>query len=174
MPPVKESGLLLAGDLYGVPGSVKRGGSGEEGKVWRAFAERFRSVVGLLGNHDLLKWKPPMNARLLDTAVANLDGLRIAGLSGIIGDPKRPNRRTAADFGGRIAALAAGRPDLLILHQGPDRRPNPDPIVATALAGGPNLFVVCGHSPWPDPLLKWGNGCQALNVDGRVVVLEQG
>lgn len=42
VPPQWESGLLLAGDLYGVPGSLKRGGSGDVGEVWRAFAERFR------------------------------------------------------------------------------------------------------------------------------------
>ena len=165
---------MLAGDLYGVPGSLKRGGSGDVGEVWRAFAERFRWVAGVLGNHDLLQGNLPMNARLLDNSVAHLDGLRIAGLSGIVGDPKRPNRRSAAEFAGRITALAAGRPDILILHQGPDRRPHPDPTLADALAGARNLFVVCGHSPWPDPLLAWGEGCQALNVDGRVAVLTAG
>jgi hypothetical protein len=174
VPPLGEIGLLLAGDLYGVPGSLKRGGSGNVGEVWRAFAERFRWVAGVLGNHDLLQWNLPMIARLLDNSVAHLDGLRIAGLSGIVGDPKRPNRRSAAEFAGRIVALAAGRPDLLILHQGPDRLPHPDPTVADALTGARNLFLLCGHSPWPDPLLAWGESCQALNVDGRVVVLTAG
>jgi hypothetical protein len=28
--------------------------------------------------------------------------------------------------------------------------------------------------PWPDPLLAWGEGCQALNVDAWVVVLTAG
>ena len=173
VPPLNETGVLLAGDLYGVPGSVKRGGGGEVGEVWEAFAERFRWVAGVLGNHDHLNGKPPRNAALLDGTRTNRDGLRIAGISGIIGDPKRPNRRTAEDFGLTVELLAEERPDILVLHQGPDRRQNPDPTVANALAKGRNLFVICGHSPWPDPLLEWGNGCQALNVDARVVVLEK-
>ena len=41
-------------------------------------------------------------------------------------------------------------------------------------SGARNLFLICGHSPWPDPLLEWGNDSQALNVDGRAVVLTGG
>lgn len=173
LPEPKSVGVILAGDLYGVPGSSKRGGGGDVSEVWRAFAENFRWVAGVLGNHDSLEEALPANARVLDGDVIKRDGLRIAGLSGIIGSPERPHRRKAEAFTEWVELLAAERPDLLVLHQGPDRRPDPDPSVAQALCRGRDLLVVCGHSPWRNPLLDLAGNNQVLNVDGRVVVLRR-
>jgi hypothetical protein len=172
LPPADKIGAILAGDLYGVPGSTKRGGGGDVTEVWRAFAQRFRWVTGVLGNHDHITLEEmPDQATILDSDLLECDEMKIAGLSGIIGDPKRPNRKSAEDFSDSVELLAAENPDILVLHQGPDQRPNPDPTVGNALRKGRDLFVVCGHAPWKDPLLELSEDIQVLNVDARVVVL---
>ena len=51
-PPTKEIGVLLLGDFYASPDLTSRGQHGDVSLVWNAFAERFRWVVGVAGNHD--------------------------------------------------------------------------------------------------------------------------
>lgn len=51
-------GLLLAGDFYTVPALDKRGGTGDVTAVWYAFAECFKWVAGVPGNHDLFGDRP--------------------------------------------------------------------------------------------------------------------
>lgn len=172
LPPAQETGVVLAGDLYGVPGSTKRGGGGDVTEVWIAFAERFRWVTGVLGNHDHIETKGlPENADVLDFHCIERNGLSIAGLSGIIGEPKRPNRREAHIFAEMIEILVGEAPDILVLHQGPDRRPNPEPTVENALRDAQDQLVICGHAHWETPLQGLPGNVQVLNVDARVVVL---
>lgn len=173
IPDPQKIGVILAGDLYGAPGSSRRGGGGDITEVWQAFAEHFRWVTGVLGNHDEISQTLPEHATVLDLSMTKHVGLTIAGLSGIIGDPHRKNRRTEEDFVESVALLAYECPDILVLHQGPDRRPNPDPAVERALAQASNLLVVCGHAPWEDPLMPMPNAVQVMNVEARVVVLSR-
>src|SRR4051812_12692028 len=96
IPPAARTGVILAGDLYSVPAANKRGGYGDVADVWAAFAERFAWVAGVAGNHDDVSGVARLGARvhLLDGDLAEPDGLRIGGVGGIIGNPRKPGRRS--------------------------------------------------------------------------------
>ena len=178
--PDGKIGAVLAGDFYTVPGLDKRGGSGDVTGVWRAFAGVFDWVVGVAGNHDTFgrdfESKPalPPNSRLLDNKSTSIGNLKIAGLSGIIGNPSRPWRRTASDFVDSVVDLLSYRPDILIMHDGPDCPANGYPgvpMVRDAIATSPPTFIVRGHAHWKHPLAEIDGGHQVLNVDARAVIL---
>lgn len=92
VPPLDRVGVILAGDLFARPGLDRRGGSGDVRAVWLALARRCRWVAGVAGNHDLFGPKPSVpdfqvfcqspGVHFLDGDVAELEGLRIGGLSG--------------------------------------------------------------------------------------------
>ena len=190
IPAPERTGVLLAGDLYTVPGLSRRGGSGDVRSVWLAFAKRFRWVAGVLGNHDeigprnrdLEKVARAPGLHVLDGEVRELDGLRVGGVHGIIGNPSRLNRQAPETFIEKIEVALDGRSHVLLLHEGPDAvdgsgkalRGSADIRIALERAGlrKPPL-VVCGHSWWPVPLVELAEGVQVLKVDGRVVVLER-
>jgi Icc protein len=174
IPPAARSGVILAGDLYSVPAANKRGGYGDVAEVWAAFAERFAWVAGVAGNHDDVSGVARLGERvhLLDGAVAEPDGLRIGGVSGIIGNPRKPGRRSEADQLRAIERTIGCGLDLLVLHEGPrggDKQPGNPAIRAAIEAGGVGL-TICGHDHWRVPLAAHARG-QILNVDARVVVL---
>lgn len=182
VPPPEFTGVVLAGDLYAAPGADKLGATGDVRSVWRAFAGRFRWVVGAAGNHDLFggaraqrDFQREPGTYLLDGEAANLDGLRVAGVGGICGNPNKENRRAPEDFTAAVRQALQGRPHLLVLHEGPDGgapglRGNHE--VRAAVDGAPAL-VVCGHVHWDRPLTTLPRGTQVLNVDARAVVLER-
>lgn len=174
IPPAARIGVVLAGDLYSVPAANKRGGYGDVADVWVAFAERFAWVAGVAGNHDDVSGVAKLGARvhLLDGELAEPDGLRISGVGGIIGNPRKPGRRSEADQLRAIDRAIDHGLDILILHEGPrggDKQPGNDAIRATIEAGGVGL-TICGHDHWRVPLAAHTSG-QILNVDARVVVL---
>ena len=190
VPAPGRTGILLAGDLYTVPDLARRGGSGDVRSVWLAFAERFRWVAGVLGNHDeigvrnrdLEKFARTPRVHILDGEVRSLDNCRIAGVAGIIGNPSRLNRQEPATFVEKIELALAGDAEVLILHEGPDALDHSgkslrgsvdvrEVLVNAALEDPP--LVVCGHSWWPVPLVELEEGVQVLKVDARVVVLER-
>ena len=47
--------VLLAGDLYEYPDCHKLGSTGDVTPVYNAFADKFKSVVGVHGNHDTIE-----------------------------------------------------------------------------------------------------------------------
>lgn len=184
LPPPERTGVLLAGDLYTVPDLARRGGLGDVRGVWSAFAERFRWVAGVLGNHDLLGANRGEQARfasrpgvhLLDGQVRELDRLRVGGVGGIVGHPHKPNRRDGPSFGAAVEEVLLAEPDLLLLHEGPEgpapgQRGSPE-LTALLAESGLRPLVVCGHTWWAEPLVELPEGPQVLKVDGRVVVLE--
>lgn len=184
IPPLQNVGVILAGDLYARPQQDRRGGSGDVRSVWQAFADRCRWVVGVAGNHDMFgpEWSLPdlkefmkrPKIHLLDGGFIELDGFRIGGLSGIIGNPKKPLRRLEQDFSAEVARLASLGSDILVMHDGPD-------VEATDLYGWASVrialersrptFVIRGHAHWDNPLATLVNGTQVLNIDARVVVI---
>ena len=184
LPLLHRVGVLLGGDLFCRPGLDRRGGSGDVRLVWEALADRCRWVAGVGGNHDvfgpgwsilhLKAFKKQDRIAFLDDSEVMLDGLVIAGLSGTIGNPRRPFRRLEADFCACVKRLAAGGPDIFVMHDGPD-------VSGTELRGLPSVretlecsrptLVVRGHKQWSTPLATLANGTQVLNVDSRVVIL---
>lgn len=177
-------GILLAGDLYSAPLANVRGATGDVRAVWTAFADRFRWVAGVAGNHDLFgsdkearRFAAEPGIYLLDGGVVDpgRDGLRVGGVGGIMGDPKKPNRRRGDDFLGALGQVLDGSPDVLVLHQGPDapaQRRRGSPEVRELLEAQDHPAVVlCGHCYWEEPLSVLENGMQVLNVDGRALLL---
>jgi len=158
-----------------------------KGEMWNStfcLADCCRWVVGVAGNHDVFGpgWSIPHleafkkldRLTFLNDGKVVIDGLIIAGLSGTIGNPRRPFRRFEADFCESVKRLAASGPDVLLMHDGPD-------VSETDLRGWPSVrdalecsrptLVVRGHAHWPIPMAVLANGSQVLNVDSRVVVL---
>lgn len=206
LPDPGEVGALLCGDLYAAPGGDVRGATGDVRAVWEAFAAGCRWVSGVAGNHDLFdgekvaaralsrpgaeRWdrgavrhgarrfaaRPGMH--LLDGQVVELDRLRIGGVSGIIGNTRKPNRREGSEFLALLAQVLEAAPQVLMLHQGPDG-PGPgqrgEPEVRELIeAAGCAPLVLCGHCHWNEPLALLDGGVQVLNADARVVVLRAG
>jgi 3',5'-cyclic-AMP phosphodiesterase len=178
----ERTGILLTGDFYSAPQADERGASGDVRPVWDAFSQRFRWVVGVLGNHDRfgLDGTPTNdladapNAHCLDGTTCFVDGLTLAGISGIIGKPTKPLRRSAADYLATLDRLSRKQPDILILHSGPS-------VLEPALPGADELatvyrrqsypLTIFGHVFWPVPLVECGDN-QLLNVDSRVIILQ--
>lgn len=63
--------------------------------------------------------RPPENSKVLDGQVVEFDGLKIAGISGIVGNPKRPGRRHESDFLNVLDKLLKQEPHLVVLHESP-------------------------------------------------------
>lgn len=166
--------VLLAGDLFDYPDCRKLGGTGDVTPVWEAFSARFDTVVGVLGNHDILDTDALSdNAKILDGASVARKELRIGGVSGIIGRPDRNQRKEKAEFLEMLRRAILRRNDIVLLHQGPDDPESGqigEPAVREVLEAQGNCFILFGHCFWPNPLVKQG-GNHVLNVDSRVVVL---
>jgi 3',5'-cyclic-AMP phosphodiesterase len=185
LPPLGRIGAILAGDFYTCEQMDKRGGSGDVRQVWSSFASCFRWVAGVAGNHDVfgksvstpdikLSLQHPQTHFLDDDSV-ELDGLKIAGLSGVVGNPNKPLRRSEVDFAKTSTRLANTQPDLLVMHDGPDGDAGQLgwPSVKSALELASPVLVVRGHAFWDSPLVTLKNGTQILNVDSRVVILQR-
>lgn len=173
LPPAARTGVLLAGDLYSVPGADKRGGHGDVAEVWRAFAERFAWVAGVAGNHDEVSTVAVgAQVRVLDTDCAELDGLRLGGVGLVAGNPEKRGRRAEDDQLARLELVAESGVDILICHEGPSGGPGqPGHQGIRALLEQARVpLTLCGHVHWDSPLASCGGG-QILNVDARVVVL---
>lgn len=110
----------------------------------------------------------------LDANTIEVDGLCLAGLSGVVGrNPGKPWRRPEALLAREARRLADGMPDLLVMHDGPcgsEDQPGWPAVTAELERAAPTL-VVRGHEHWDRPLATLANGTQVLNVDSRVVVL---
>jgi len=174
IPAAARTGVLLAGDLYSVPAANKRGGYGDVANVWHAFAARFAWVAGVAGNHDDVSAVAAVgaNVHLLDGALAEPDGLRIGGVGGILGNPRKPGRRGEDDQLAAIARTIGLGVDILILHEGPhggDHQPG-NAAIRRAIEAGAVGLTICGHDHWRDPLTHHDHG-QILNVDARAIVL---
>jgi hypothetical protein len=190
MPRPERSGVILAGDLFALENLEDRGGLGDVGPIWTAFARRFRWVAGVLGNHDELAHEADPHAagiqrtHVLDGTVCEVDGLRIGGVSGILqrGERLRSTEKNEADFVRHLENVLLEGVDFLVLHHGPavsERRGSVEIAAAIdqavevlGLAPEDRLpLIVCGHRHWDEPLGVLGCGGQVLNVEKRVVVL---
>jgi hypothetical protein len=181
LPAANKLGVVLAGDFWAEPGSTRRGGLGKVGPVWAAFGGTARWVAGVLGNHDQYDGPRPEegDARaarrlaLLDGDAVELDGARLAGVGGIVGDPVKPRRRSERRYLGLLEAALRGQPDVVVLHQSPEvaeRGCRGKRSIRDCLLWHPPTLVVCGHCHWPSPLQTFAKGTQVCNVDARLIV----
>ncbi|MEL6177645.1 MAG: metallophosphoesterase [Myxococcota bacterium] len=183
VPDPSRVGVVLAGDFFALPALNRRGGLGDVQAIWSAFAHHFRWVVGVAGNHDSFKGRTdfvgvfegePSIYPLHGTAV-HLDGLWIGGISGIHGAPIRAWRHNNRDLQRMLRSVLAARPELLVLHEGPDRPDKPGAgrraLRDTLNKAHVEALVICGHRHWEHPVASLEAGTQVLNVDSRVVVL---
>jgi Icc-related predicted phosphoesterase len=180
--PTGRIGVLLAGDFYTVPALDRRGGTGDVTSVWEAFGEWFDWVAGVPGNHDAFGPRLEPRARFqenlhfLDAELVEIEGLRIAGLGGIIGNPAKLHRREQMDYLAELELLLAQRPDIVVLHDGPDAPElggRGSPLVRELCECREPTLIVRGHAHWPSPLTTLANGTQVLNVDATVAVLRE-
>jgi hypothetical protein len=177
---------LLAGDFYTLPALDKRGGTGDVTDVWLAFGECFTWVTGVAGNHDLFgdrnmprpSFAPPLH--YLDGETIDVDGFKIGGIGGIIGNPSRPQRRTETDYLLTLEELLLQPLDVLLMHEGPDgpgfgQRGDVRirSVLEDRISGDNSCLVIRGHKHWDTPFAELSNGLQILNVDARVVILTE-
>jgi hypothetical protein len=186
LPDPSSIGVLLAGDLSCRPDLDRRGGAGDVIPVWRAFAEHFRWVVGVAGNHDLFGGgatlknleltRKKIGVDILHDEVVERDGLRIAGFCGIVGTNGRPWRTPPEAFCEALSGLMARDPDVLLLHEGPagdgPRQPGNNVIRASLADSSRTGMVICGHSHWDAPHARITRGLDVLNVDFRCILLK--
>ncbi len=185
LPKSEDLGAILAGDFYSAPTGDVRGATGDVRPVWDAFADRFRWVLGVQGNHDRFEehrsGKPAHyqreNANLLDGEVIERDGIRVGGVGKIMGKPSKEGRRTPLSFEESLLEVMLEEPDIVVLHQGPpgasNRHRGGEPMVGEMLGlpSHPGSLVICGHRHWDHALSEFKSGAQVLNVDARAVVL---
>ncbi|NMT63482.1 metallophosphoesterase family protein [Marinobacter orientalis] len=170
------STLLSCGDLYDYPDCRKVGGSGNVTAAFKALSTIARQVVGVLGNHDHVDPNEylPSNVPLLDADLLMVSGFRVGGVSGVIGDPKRHNRRSEEAFLAAMEHVTRQSPDILLLHQGTEDvglNQLGVPAIALSLETGFAGMTVFGHTRWSEHfLINLGDG-QAVNVDGRVIIV---
>jgi Icc-related predicted phosphoesterase len=112
--------------------------------------------------------------KFLDGDTTTIDGLTIAGLGGIIGNVRRPHRRTHDDYLATLEHLALQASDILLMHDGPDGGKIGQPGILEVneiLERSKIHLVIRGHAHWSDPFAELQNGLQVLNVDCRVVIM---
>ena len=175
--------VVLAGDFYTVPALDHRGGSGDVTNVWWAFADHFDWVAGVAGNHDTFgddaNAAPRFHSRkiyYLDNNRVNIGGLKIAGLGGIIGSPRRARRRSEEDYCRALKSLLESQTDILVMHDGPDAPSHGfrgSTTVREVIEFLRPKLVVRGHAHWKEPFAELDGGVQVLNVDARVVVMRE-
>jgi Icc-related predicted phosphoesterase len=187
----RAHGGLLAGDFYKNPDLKRRGTTGDVEEVWISYAERFRWVAGVAGNHDLFAGKDSfgnvfrrhVNVHPLDGALLEIDGLRVGGISGIFGTPgRKPWRHDYGGFEETFIEIMAKDPDILLLHEGPDfptSRLRGSAFIRELLEATPAearpALVLNGHCHWPKPVVELGDsGPTVMNVDARAVMLVRG
>lgn len=176
----QRTGVILAGDLYTVPALDKRGGSGDVTTVWQAFGRDFQWVTGVAGNHDTFGESERPTSRMgrnlhyLDGEEVRLSGLRIAGIGGIVGNPRRPQRKTDEQFIACLERCIHDNLDILVLHDGPgvpDQGLKGSALIRMTVDLLPPRLIIRGHAHWETPLVRLPRGTDVLNVDGRVVIL---
>jgi hypothetical protein len=169
---------LLCGDLYANP--ARRGESGNPIRVWNAFQSAFGCTVGIAGNHDdfgpdLAAVQALDKAHFLRHGTAAVHGLRVAGLSGIIGRPDKNFRLAEAPYLQGVAGLLRQAPHVLLTHLSPRMEAaglQGEAHLTAVLTAGPRTLVFCGHSHWPTAHPQaLANGTQVLNADGKVFIL---
>ena len=180
LPTPERTATLLAGDLH------PRAGEADVCGIWKAIRKSCRWIAGVGGNHDVFGTEPMAAGVLgalerercwvLDEQIVTVDRMRIGGICGAVGDGHGTWERPESAFAKAVERLAQQRPDMLVMHDGPNVAGTAFagwPSIRRAVEGAPPTLVIRGHDHWDSPLQLLVNGTQVLNVEGRVVVLER-
>jgi len=173
-------GVLLTGDFY--TNLEKRGSSGDVRNVWKAFNEQFDWVIGVAGNHDRFgteeeenDFKNQEHIYLLHKNIQEIDGLKIGGISGIIGRGDKTNRVDENEYLDTLKKLLKKDLDFILLHETPDF-PKLNFIgnskIREVIENGSESKIICGHCYWEKTIVKFENQSTILNVDSKVVILK--
>ncbi len=124
----RKTGVLLCGDLYA--DLKERGGLGDVREVWYRFREEFKWVAGISGNHDsfgnekdYIKFINTEGIYFFTKGTRSIDGIKIAGISGIIGNPLKINRVPEDLYIDMLQSVIHENPDILLLHDSPNIKP---------------------------------------------------
>lgn len=164
---------LLCGDFYDYPDLRKLGGTGDVTPALNALSTIAWQACVVLGNHDELQPDELLpDVRILDGEIARTNSLTIGGVSGVIGNPAKNQRKTQEEFLAALEFATGQAVNVLLLHQGPDRAngssPAHDPI-HEYLQTQRDLLVLFGHRHWDEPF--WVEGSTLYcNVHERIVV----
>jgi len=169
--------ILLAGDLYDYPECGKRGGSGLVTCVLNSFAKKFKHVICVHGNHDIIEDELLMsNINILDGNTIDFGGIKLGGVGGIIGRPHRNQRKTEKHFTKALKTVTKQQPDITLLHQGPDDLINNgefgQTFIREHLEKEGEGIVIFGHCHWKNPFIEIGKN-QLLNVDNRLYLFTE-
>ncbi len=176
---IHQSWAFLCGDLYA--NLEKRGSSGNPFSVWQAFAQDFAQVIGITGNHDdfgtdLNRLKQIENVHFLANDLLQLNGLKIAGLSGIIGRIDKNFRLEEQFYLNAFEKLLKQQPDLVLTHLSPHFEEYGflgEPQLTTILEKYAENVLCCGHSYWnTHQVFTLENATQILNADSKVFILQ--
>jgi Icc protein len=162
---------LLSGNFYADPAAVEWGTSGNVRPVWMAFRAQVARVVGVAGPHDI--WIAASPAPFLNGQIEVIDGIKIAGISGIIGADTRGGDRPISEFVALLQELLKFVPHIVLLHESPlagrESRGRQE-LLEVFLAAGFSGLVISSRIGSAPPLVVQGQ-TTFLNVHGRVVSL---
>ncbi len=163
---------VLCGDFYDYPDHRKLGGTGDVTTALNALSRTASQTFAVLGNHDEVDVNGLRSEiRILDGEVVTTDTFTIGGVSGIVGNPRKNNRKPESDFLSAVDKCSNSRTDLLLLHQGPQGSTDAargSELINHQLQRRSNLLVLFGHCHWPAPFYNEGQNL-FCNVDARVL-----
>jgi len=114
-----------------------------------------------------------VNTVILDGTSSNVNGVRIGGVSGIIGRSDRNQRKSDDEFIKKLGKVTNGKNSLILLHQGPEGTVNNqigEALITQHLETRGNCIVVFGHCYWSNALVAIGKN-QVLNVNNKLYVV---
>ncbi|MFK7772670.1 MAG: metallophosphoesterase [Saprospiraceae bacterium] len=177
---IQNVGVMLCGDLFAL--EHRRGGIGDVRSVYHAFKKHFKWVAGVAGNHDMIgtenskvkEFQFERDIYYFENGNKTISELSISGVGGIIGPIRKMNRWEEGDFLKAIKKQCLKKPDILLLHEGPDFVENElfgNSCVRETLENSPATLVCFGHRHWETPFHTLSNGTQLLNLEERTVLL---
>lgn len=165
---------ILAGDFYDDINCKKRSAFGDVSAVWNKFAEISEYVVGVNGNHDIVDANNLKdNITILDGNKINIGEINFTGISGVMGNPRKNQRRLDTDFLFLLNKIITKKTDVIILHQGPDNGTDykGDVAIKEIIKNKYDGLLIFGHCFWQKDWFVNIGRSQALNVDNRVIIL---
>ena len=105
-----------------------------------------------------------------------MDDVNVAGIGGIVGNPRKPHRKIDEDFAAHIKRLLSNAPSILVMHDGPDdpeQGQQGSPMIRQVLERQNSTLLIRGYEHWHEPFAEFANGTQVLNVDCRVAILHR-